>query len=116
MTQGEEGDMGRIPVPALAAFVGAKRMQLLALVRSTVTESLRNGMGDVTRVASLRPQTLGQPQALARLRALPWPSAPEWPAERQEVRSSLIRIQVSGAPGGGGWESAGDADGVNVAH
>lgn len=71
-----EGEVGGIEVPLLAIFAGAKRAQLAVLSRSTVTSPLREVMGEVTRVASMRPQTFGWAQTLARLRALSRPAVP----------------------------------------
>jgi hypothetical protein len=84
---------GGIAVPELAAFAGAKRMQLAVLSKSAVTGAIRKGLEDVTRVASMRPQTLGRTQALARLRALSRPAVP-WEVEKGELR--LARMPVRG--------------------
>ncbi len=86
---------GGIAVPELAAFAGAKRMQLAVLSKSAVTGAIRKGLEDVTRVASMsmRPQTLGRTQALARLRALSRPAVP-WEVEKGEPR--LGRMPVRG--------------------
>lgn len=68
-----EAREGDIAVPELAAFAGAKRMQLAALTKSSALRLLQEQMEPITRVASMRPQTFGWAQTLARLRAVSRP-------------------------------------------
>ena len=90
------GKTGGIAVPELAVFAGAKRMQLAMLSRSAVTAALRKGLEEVTRVASLRPQTLGRTQVLARLRAVSRPAVPWEEFGSQKGESQLARMPVRG--------------------
>ncbi|AGC41875.1 hypothetical protein MYSTI_00525 [Myxococcus stipitatus DSM 14675] len=69
-----EAQEGDIAVPELTAFAGAKRMQLAALTKSRALTLLLEEMDQVTRVASMRPQTFGWAQTLARLRAVSRPA------------------------------------------
>ncbi|MBZ4420335.1 hypothetical protein K8638_28085 [Myxococcus sp. RHST-1-4] len=93
-----EGESGGVAVPELAIFAGAKRTQLSVLAKSTVTESLREVMQDVTRVASMRPQTFGRAQTLARLRALSRPAVP-WESSRVDKgEPRLTRVPALGVP------------------
>ncbi|QSQ28415.1 hypothetical protein JY651_37125 [Pyxidicoccus parkwayensis] len=85
-------------VPLLAIFAGAKRAQLAVLSKSTATGPLREVMGEVTRVASMRPQTFGWAQTLARLRALSRPAVPWEGAERSKKESRPTRVPVLGVP------------------
>ncbi|WP_163863609.1 hypothetical protein [Myxococcus eversor] len=73
-----EAPEGDIAVPELTAFAGAKRRQLAVLTKSRALGLLRGEMDLVTRVASMRPQTFGWAQTLARLRASSRP-AEFWP-------------------------------------
>lgn len=73
-----EAPEGDIAVPELTAFAGAKRRQLAVLTKSRALGLLRGEMDLVTRVASMRPQTFGWAQTLARLRASSRP-AEYWP-------------------------------------
>lgn len=91
-----EGETGGIAVPELAAFAGAKRTQLAALAKST--EPLREVLGEVTRVASMRPQMFGRAQTLARLRALSRPAVPWGESSRGKSEPRLTRLSVSGVP------------------
>jgi len=93
---GRGGKTGGIAVPELAVFAGAKRMQLAMLSRSAVTAALRKGLEEVTRVASLRPQTLGRTQVLARLRAVSRPAVPWEEFGSQKGESQLARMPVRG--------------------
>jgi hypothetical protein len=93
-----EGETGGIAVPALAVFAGAKRTQLAVLAKSTAAESLHEVMGNVTRVASMRPQTFGRAQTLARLRALSRPAVAWEDAGRSKGESRLVRVSVQGVP------------------
>lgn len=94
-----EGETGGIDVPELAAFVGAKRTQLAVLSKSAVTGALRKGLEAVTRVASMRPQTLGRTQVLARLRALSRPAV-AWEELRGEPRLSRGPVRGNRVPTG----------------
>jgi hypothetical protein len=93
-----EGETGGIAVPELAIFVGAKRVQLAVLAKSTVTEPLREVGEEVTRVASMRPQTLGRAQTLARLRALARPAVPWEPSRGDKGEPRLTRVPALGVP------------------
>lgn len=93
-----EGETGGIAVPELAIFVGAKRTQLAVLAKSTVTEPLREVGEAVTRVASMRPQTLGRAQTLARLRALSRPAVPWEPSRGEKGEPGLTRVSALGVP------------------
>ena len=93
-----EGGTGGIAVPALAVFAGAKRTQLAVLAKSTATETLREVMGDVTRVAAMRPQTFGRAQTLARMRALSRPAVPWEDDGRSKGESRPMRVPVQGIP------------------
>ncbi|GEN07565.1 hypothetical protein MFU01_26020 [Myxococcus fulvus] len=73
-----EAREGDIAVPELAVFAGAKRRELVALTKSKALGVLRQEMEHVTRVASMRPQTFGWAQTLARMRAISQP-ARSWP-------------------------------------
>ncbi|NTX05323.1 hypothetical protein [Myxococcus sp. CA040A] len=73
-----EAPEGDIAAPGLAVFAGAKRRQLAVLTKSSALGLLRGEMETVTRVASMRPQTFGWAQTLARLRAVSRP-AEYWP-------------------------------------
>jgi hypothetical protein len=92
-----EGDLGGIEVPLLAVFAGAKRAQLAVLSKSTATGPLREVMGEVTRVASMRPQTFGWAQTLARLRALSRPAV-DWEDAGHTKESRPTRVPVLGVP------------------
>ena len=91
-----EGGTGGIAVPELASFAGAKRTQLAALAKSAATESLREVVEHVTRVASMRPQTFGRAQTLARLRALTRPAVPWGPSGQDKGEPRLARVPVLG--------------------
>ncbi len=93
-----EGKAGGIAVPELACFAGAKRTQLTALAKATVTEPLREVLEDVTRVASMRPRTFGRAQVLARLRASSRPAMPWGEAGRVKGESRRGRVSVLGVP------------------
>jgi hypothetical protein len=93
-----EGETGGIAVPALAVFAGAKRTQLAVLAKSTATESLREVMGEMTRVASMRPQTFGRAQTLARMRACSRPAVLWEDAGRSKGESRLVQVSVQGVP------------------
>lgn len=94
-----EGEAGGIAVPELARFAGAKRTQLATLSKSAATDSLREVMEEVTRVASMRPQTFGWARTLARLRALSRPAVSWEPPGRKEGETRPTRVPVQGVPG-----------------
>ena len=93
-----EGETGGIAVPQLAIFAGAKRTQLATLAKSAATESLREVVEAVKRVASMRPQTFGRAQTLARMRALSRPAVSWEPAGRHQGEVRLTRVSVQGVP------------------
>lgn len=93
-----EGETGGIAVPTLAVFAGAKRTQLAVLAKSTATEPLREVMGEITRVASMRPQTFGWARTLARLRALSRPAVPWEEAGRTKKGDTAHAGAGTGVP------------------
>lgn len=94
-----QGETGGVDVPELAAFVGAKRTQLAVLSKSAAIGALRGALQEVTRVASMRPQTFGRTQVLARLRALSRPAVPWGESGREKGEPRLTRGPVLGIPG-----------------
>ncbi len=92
------GALEGIVIPELATFAGAKRAQLAVLTTSAVTEAIQTRLRDVTRVASMRPQTFGRAQTQARLRALSRPAVPWDAAVQVRERHPRSQVVVLGAP------------------
>ncbi|WP_426756587.1 hypothetical protein [Myxococcus sp. Y35] len=92
------GTLEGIVIPELASFAGAKRAQLAVLTTSAVMAALQTTLKDVTRVASMRPQTFGRAQTQARLRALSRPAVPWDTAGQVRERPRFSQVTVLGAP------------------
>ncbi|AEI63153.1 hypothetical protein LILAB_06170 [Corallococcus macrosporus] len=93
------GVLEGIVIPELATFAGAKRAQLAVLAQAAVTAAIQNQSRDVTRVASMRPQTFGRAQTQARLRALSRPAVPWDAAVQVKGGPRLSRVTVLGGTG-----------------
>lgn len=93
------GALEGIIIPELATFAGAKRAQLAVLANSAVTAAIQIESRNVTRVASMRPQTFGRAQTQARLRALSRPAVPWDAAGQVKGGARRPRVTVLGAPG-----------------